>query len=177
MSHLNGAVVVVNLVGCDIDDACRGTGDEQTVAHLEGCGLDAELSHAELRVVLRALAHIDLALGGVRAVVLVPLAHLLPLVVTVPEASVEDGGQTLVPLVLLLLSERAVDNGLDGLLVALHHRIDIFGSTGTSLNLEDTHTARHQAVDEAHGLQVLGRHDVLVVDFQLVTRLVVGDGV
>ena len=99
------------------------------------------------------------------------------MIVAVPEATVEDACQTLVPVVLLLFGESAVEHGLYGLLVALHHRIDVFGTTGTSLNLEHAHACIHHLVDETDGFQVLWAHDVLVVNLQLVARLVVGDGV
>ena len=78
-------------------------------------------------------------------------------------------------MVFLLLGERAVEHALDGFLVGLHHGIDIFRSAGAPLNLEHAHAALHHAVDEAHGLQVLGTHDILVVNLQLGARLAVGD--
>ena len=66
---------------------------------------------------------------------------------------------------------------MDGLLIAAHHLVDVFRPAGAALNLEDTHAGPHQAVDEAHGLQVLRAHDVFVVYLQLMARLVVGGGV
>ena len=105
---------------------------------------------------------------------LVPFAHLLSQVVAVPEAAVEHRGEPFVPQVFLLLGEGAVDHTLYGLLVAVHHRVDIFRAAGASLYLEHPHAGPHHLVDEAHGLEVLGAHDVFVVDVELIARLVVG---
>ena len=82
-----------------------------------------------------------------------------------------------VPLILPFIRKRVVEHGLDGLLVALHNRIDVFRATGTTLDLKDAHTRMHHLVDETDGLQVLGRHDILVVDGELVTRLIIGSGI
>ena len=97
------------------------------------------------------------------------------MVVAVPEATVEDGGQALVPGIFLLLGQGAVYRALYGLAVTAHHGVDILWATGSALNLEHSHSALHHAVDEAYGLEVLGAHDVLVVYLELVAGLVVGD--
>ena len=173
----DGTVVVVDLIGCDVDDTSGGTRDEHLVAYTESIGLDGELSDAEFRVILRALADVDLALGGIRAIALVPFTHQLSLIVTIPETTIEDGGKTLVPLILALLSKRSVEHGLDGLLVTLHDGIDVFRPTGSSLDLKDADASLHHTIDETDGLQVLGRHDILVVDVELIARFIVGSGV
>ena len=77
LGYLHGAEVVVDLVGSHIDHARGGTSDEHLVADLERIGLDGELRHAQLGVILRALADIHLPLRGIGAVGLVPLAHEL----------------------------------------------------------------------------------------------------
>ena len=115
---LHGVSVVVNLLNGDIHHSCRRTCYEHLVANGELAGLAGELSHAELGEVFHAAAHVNLALGGVRAVVLVPFAQTLALIVAVPESAVEHGGEAFVPCVLLLFGERAVENGGDGFLVA-----------------------------------------------------------
>ena len=68
--------------------------------HLVACrsvGLDGELCHTEFGEVFHTLADIDLALSGIGTLVLVPLAHEPTLIVAIPEATVEDGGESLVP--------------------------------------------------------------------------------
>ena len=104
---------------------------------------------------------------------MVPLAKRLTLIIAIPEATVENGSQALVPSILFIFGKRAVQHRLHSFLITLDNGIDIFRTAGTPLNLKDAHTTLHHAVDEAEGLQVLGRHDVLVVDFQLCTRLTV----
>ena len=99
------AVVVVNLGGGEIHHARGGTRDEQLVADLERVGIHRELGHANLREILHAATNVDLSLRGARAVGLVLFAEPLPLIVAVPEASVEHAGQTLVPLVLACFGE------------------------------------------------------------------------
>ena len=140
LGGLYAAVVVVDFVDGDVQCSRGGTGDEHLVAHGEGVGLDGELRHAELGEVFHTLADVLLALGGARAVVLVPLAQQLSLVVAVPEAAVEDGGESLVPSILFIFREGAVQHALDGLAVALYYGQDIFGTAGAAFNLEHPHT-------------------------------------
>ena len=167
----------MNLIDSDVEGSGGGTGDEHLVANRKLTSLAGELCHTELGEILHTLAHILLALGGTRAIVLIPLTKGLPLVVTIPETTIEDSCQLTIPLVFLSFGEGAVENGLDGCLVALHHRQHIFRTTGTTFNLEDTHTRLHHAIDETDGLEVFGTHDVLVVNLQLGTRLAIGDDV
>ena len=69
----------------------------------------------------------------------------------------------------------AVDDGADGFFVDTYHRVDVFRATGATLDLEHSHARLHHAVDEAHGLQVLGTHKVFVVYLYLVARLGIGE--
>ena len=167
----------MDLVGSDIYHTSGRPCDEHLVAYTESVGLDGELSDAEFRVILRALADVDLALGGIRAIALVPFTHQLSLIVTIPETTIEDGGKTLVPLVFAFLGKRAVEHSLNGLLITLHDGIDVFRPTGSSLDLKDADASLHHTIDETDGLQVLRRHDILVVDVELIARLIVGSGV
>ena len=105
---------------------------------------------------------------------LVPLAEGLTLVVTIPETAVEYGGKSFIPGILLLFGKGTIQYGSYRLLVALHYGIYVFWSTGTTLNLEDANAGIHHAVDEADGLQILRTHYILVVDFQLVAIVRVG---
>ena len=108
---------------------------------------------------------------------LVPFAHLLSLIVAVPEAAVEDCGQAFVPPVFFLFGVSAVEHARYGFLVARHHRVYIFRTAGAPLYLEHPYAGLHHTVDEAHGLQVFRTHDIFVVYLELVARLVVGHGV
>ena len=169
--------VVAYLIYVDIHHARCRTGDEQLVANRELHRLASEFSHTDIREILHAATHVHLLLRSVRAVVAVPLAQGLTLIVAVPEATVEDCSECCVPLVLLLVGERAVEHSRNSLLVAAHHVVDVLCATSATLYLEHTHAGAHHAVDEADGLEVLRRHDILVVYLELVARLVVGDGV
>ena len=108
---------------------------------------------------------------------LIPLTESLTLIITIPETTVEYGGKFFVPGILLLFCKGAVKNCSYRLLIAFHYSIYIFRTTGTTLNLEDANTSIHHAVDEADGLQVLRTHHILVVDFQLVTGLIISNGI
>ena len=108
---------------------------------------------------------------------LIPLAHKLALIVAIPETAVEHRGQAGIPLVLFLLGKRAVEHGLNGLLVAADDGVDVFGTTGTTFDFEYTHARLHHAIDEAHSLQVLRTHNVLIIDIELIARLIVGSGI
>ena len=174
---LHRAVVTMDLIGGDVHHASCGTRDEHLVAHLEGIGLDGEFRHTQFREVFHALADVDLPFGGVGTVVLVPFAHELSLVVAVPEPAVEDGGESLVPLVLLLFRERVIEYGLDGLLITFYHRINVFRSSCTAFGLEYAYATLHHPIDETYGFQVLGRHDVFIVDVELVARLIIRCGI
>ena len=174
---VDGLEVHTQLVGGDIDGACGGACDEELVAQAEGGGLDEELRYAQPAVVLHAVPGIDFALGSVGAVVGVPLAQALPQVVAVPEPSVEDGSEPLVPSVLLRIGEGALDDAADGLLVTLHNGAHILRSSRASLYFKHAHACEHHFVDEADGLEVLGRHDVLVVNLQLNLALLVVEDV
>ena len=163
----DGLEVHTQLVGRQIDGARGWAGDEQLVAQVEGRGLDEELGDAETAVVLDAAPGIDLALGGVGAVVGVPLAQALPQVVAVPEAAVEDGGEAGVPGVLSVVGKGAVDDAADGLAVALDDGTHVLGPSRAPFYFKYAHARVHHFIDEADGLEVLGRHDVLVVHLKL----------
>lgn len=165
--------VVVNLLDGYIHHARGRTRYKHLVAYREFARLARKLCHAEFREILDALAHVNLALRGVRAIVFVPFAKALSLVVAVPESAVEHRCQALVPFVLLLLGERAVKHALYGLLVAFHHGVDILSAARTALYLEHSYAGLHHAVDEAHRLQVFRAHYIFVVNLQLRSCLLV----
>ena len=104
---------------------------------------------------------------------MVPLAQRLSLIVAIPETAIEDGSQSLVPRVLLLLGESTVKHRLDGLLIAVDNGIHIFRSARATFYFKYAHTRPHHAVNETDGLQVLGRHDVFVVYLQFCSRLAI----
>ena len=177
MRRLHRLQVVAYLVYVYVHHARCRTGDEQLVAYRELHRLARELSHADVREILHAATHVHFLLRSVRSVVAVPLAQSLTLIVAVPKAAVEDRSERCVPRVLLLVGERAVEHSRNSLLVAAHHVVDVLCAASAPLYLEDAHARTHHAVDEADGLEVLRRHDILVVNLELVARLVVGDGV
>ena len=141
LGGLYAAVVVVDFVDGDVQCSRGGTGDEHLVAYGERVGLDGELRHAELREVFPSPLPMY-CFGSVahEPYVLVPLAQALSLVVAVPEAAVEDGGESLVPSILFILGEGAVQHALDGLAVALYYGQNISGTAGAAFNLEHPHT-------------------------------------
>ena len=71
----------------------------------------------------------------------------------------------------------AVQNSLDCLAVALGHGANVFRSAGSALNLEHLHTCLYHTVHEPDGLEVLGRHNVLVLDGQFYIGFAILDNV
>ena len=108
---------------------------------------------------------------------LVPLAHELPLIVAIPETAVEHRCQAGIPLVFTLLGKRAVEHSLNGLLVSSNHGVDVFWTASATLNLKHTNARAHHAVDKANGLKILRRHNVLIINIELVAGLVISSGV
>lgn len=47
LGHGDGTVVVVDLIGCDVDDTSGGTRDEHLVAYTEGVGFNGKLSYTQ----------------------------------------------------------------------------------------------------------------------------------
>ena len=78
-----------------------------------------------------------------------------------------------VPLLDVVRGEVPRAIGIDGLAVSTHDGIDILGTTRTALDLEDAHTSIKHLIEEVDRLQILGRHDVLVVDLKLDARLLI----
>src|SRR5574344_74995 len=167
VSRLHRFEVITYFVSIQIGDTRCRCGEKQFVADGDfGC-FDGKFRHAQFREILYAFAHIYLFLGGAASVVLVPFSQFLPLVVTIPEPAVEDGGETLIPSVLFLFGKGAIQYGGDSLLIAGHHGVYILWASCTSFNLEHPHAGLHHLVDETHRLEVFWTHDILVVYFQL----------
>ena len=162
--------VVANLAHrgtqCSGGRAC----DEDFVAYIEFAGLYLELRHLQFRVVAHRASAINLALGGLRAVAVVPLGNGLAQVIAVPETTIEDTSQPLVPFVQSrqehLSAQFGVGQRVDGFTVAAHHRVHILRTTSPAFYLEHTHTCIHHLVDETDGFQILRRHNVTVLDVQ-----------
>ena len=96
---------------------------------------------------------------------------MLTLIVAIPKSAVEDGEQLLVPGTLLLIGECAVEHRKNSLVVGLNNSVDIFRSARPTLNLKHSDTSIHHDVHETYGLQVLRRHDVLIVNIKFRARL------
>ena len=94
-------------------------------------------------------------------------------IVAIPEATVEDLAEVLVPLFHTCLIERTSEVAVYGLSVGTHDGINVLGATSTPLDLEYPHARVQHLVEEVDGLEVLGRHDVFVVYCQLDTGLLV----
>ena len=146
-----------------IHHAGGGPCNEQLFTLVEGGSLHGNLGNAQFREVFDDLTDEHFLLGCHTAIVLIPLSERLSLVVTIPKTAVKDGGELLVPRIFLGLGERAFEHTPDGFLVALHHRVDIFGATCTTFYFENAHAGIHHFVDEAHGFQVFRTHNILVV--------------
>ena len=177
LSGLNAAGIVVNLIDGDIESTRCRTCYQHLVTNREGVGLNGKLCHAQLRKVFYTLTDVLFALRGIRTVVRVPFTQELSLIIAIPETTVEDGSQALIPLVLLLFRKGAFKYALDSLLIALYDSEHIFRSAGSALYLKHTHTSLHHLIDKANRLQVLGRHDIFVVNLQFCACLAIGDDV
>ena len=98
-----------------------------------------------------------------------PLAQSLSEIVAIPEATIEDSGEFLIPLLDLVGDEVeivviATEVGVDGLVVALYNGLDVFRSSRPSFDFEDTDTTVEHAVEKMYCLEVLGREDVFVIN-------------
>ena len=78
-----------------------------------------------------------------------------------------------VPLLDVVRGEVPRAIGIDGLAVSTHDSINVLGTTRTALDLEDAHTSIEHLIEEVDRLQILRRHDVLVVDLKLDARLLI----
>ena len=174
---MHGLEVNSNLADGLKDGAGGGARDHDLVADTERAALHLELGHADAAEVLHAAGHVLLAPRGTGAVAVGPLAEALAEVVAVPEATIEDGREALVPGGYEALVEGAVAAGRGGLGVALRDGAHVFRPPRAALDLEDAHAGVDEFVEEMNRLEVFGRHDVGVVDVQLVVRLAVADGV
>ena len=87
-------------------EPCRRSGDQDLIPHLDLATLDSELTYADLGEELIGLRHIDLLLRGRRSIVGRPFTEALTEVIPVPEATIEDLPEVLVPLLDLRLSNR-----------------------------------------------------------------------
>ena len=140
-------------------------------------GFHKELGNANIGEIALSLCGIHLHARSRGAVFRGPFAQSLPQVVAVPEATVEDAAQSLVPLGNFFVAECAVEAGVDGFIVAAHGSAHIFRSAGTTFNLQYAHSGINHLVHEVNGLEVFGRHDILVLNIQLIARLAVAHGV
>ena len=140
-------------------------------------GFHNELPYPEARKIFHAFGDVVLDAGGRGAIFAGPFAKALAQVIAVPESTVEYFCKALVPRGHLFGAERAVADGVDGLGIAPHSRGHILGAARTSLNLEHAHAGIYHAVEEVNGFQVFGRHDIFVLNVQLVAGLKIGDAV
>ena len=76
-----------------------------------------------------------------------------------------------------LLAVGAVGDSIDSLAVAFGDGADIVGAAAAPLDFEHSDTGLEDFIKEPNGAEVFGRHDVLVVNFQLKVALLVFDDV
>ena len=133
-----------------------------------------ELSHAEFGEPFDAFGDILLYARGAGTVFARPFAQALPQIVAVPESAVENLCQTCIPLRNFLCAVAAVADSLEGFRIAFDGSGDILRTAGAPFDFEYTHAGVDHAVEEVDGLEVFGRHDVFVVDLELIACLKVG---
>ena len=135
------------------------------------------LGHRELLVEVHHLAHVDLAARGRGAVGRAVLDDRTSGVVSLPESAVEDRGEPLLEPSGQLGRVAPRLDGPQGLVVALHHALDILRAAGAALDLEHAHPCGEHPVQEVDRAEVLGREDILPVDVELRAGLLVCQGV
>ena len=111
---------------------------------------------------------------GLAAIDRAPFAQRRALVIAVPEAPVEYIGQFLLERRAQLCGEGPVRDGIGRPPVALRGAFYVFRIPRTPLNFEYAHAGSGYLVQELNGTEVFGRHDILVVHFQLRAGLQVG---
>ena len=88
-------------------------------------------------------------------------------IVAIPETAIKDPAQTLVPNRYLFLIEGTFAISLDRLFITFGHETHILRPAGTPLQLEHTYAGIHHLIHEMNRLQVLRRHDILILHIQL----------
>ena len=151
------------------------TGHNHLVAHLEFASLHEELAYAEARVVTAPFGGVLLDARGRRAVLRTPLPQALAHIVSVPEPAVEHLAETFVPAPDQSIGIGSVAYGLQGLGVAAHRLEHIFRTAGASFDLEHAYAGSHHLRKEMNGFQVLGTHNVLILDIELLAGFAVAD--
>ena len=71
----------------------------------------------------------------------------------------------------------AVLPSLDRFPITTYHRAHIFCATGTTFDLKNPNAGIQHLIEEMNGLQVLGRHDILIFDIKLQVRRLILDGI
>ena len=144
-------------------DTAGGADDPNLVALSEVCRLHGDLSHADAVEPVADTPAIDFAAGGVGAVDFAPLPQIGALIITVPEAPVEDLGK-------LFLQRRRKGGGkspvrdrVGGPAVAGCAALHVVGAAGPSFNLQHPHAAVDHTRQELNGTQVLRRHYIFIV--------------
>ena len=100
-----------------------------------------------------------------------PFAETLTLIITIPKSAVEDATQTLVPIRNLRFNHRIVGiltalPCFHGFFVTTDYGGYIFCPAGTTFDLKYPHTGIQHLIQEMNGLQILGRHDILIIDIE-----------
>ena len=103
-----------------------------------------------------------------------PLSQVGTLVVAVPESPVEDLGEFAFQRGGQFGRVFPLADGIRGAAVASGCPADVFRAAGAAFDLEHPHAGIHDLVQELDRAEVFGRHDVFVVDVQLVAGFEVG---
>ena len=138
-------------------------------------GLDLQFDDADAGEIVRHLAHVHLAYGSRRSVSPAPLAGPGSHVIAAPESPVEDGPKPLFPLLRPFGRVRPLLDRPQRLVVTLDDPLHIVGRAGAPLDLQHANARIEKPVQKVDRTEVFGRHDIFVVDDQLLAALAVPD--
>src|SRR5665647_1028321 len=125
------------------------------VASAEVTGFKLYLRNTQPAEIVGDLSNVDFSFCCGRTIGGGPLSQSLSKVVSVPEAPVEDRGETCHPSFCLLLSEGTVNNCFGSLTVALSDRFNVLGRPGSAFDLQHPRTGINYLVKETDSAEVL----------------------
>ena len=162
-------------IKCQNNSTCSRTRYHYFITAAQLPALHMEFRNTYIGKISHTLGTVFLGAGGRGAVFALPFAETLAEIITVPEAAVKDLVKFGIPSCDLVFGICAVAYGTYRLTVAFYGKTHILRPTGAPLYLEHRHSGINHFVKEMDSLQILGRHDVFIINGKLLACLTVGD--
>ena len=164
-------------IQCHKNSAGSRSCNQQFVAYANLGSFNQKLGDSDVRKVFDPFSHVNLTFRCRRSIIAGPFSQTLSEIVAVPETTVENGLQAFIPCCNLFISKGIFQIGFDSFFVAFHHCAHILRSTGTTFNLEHTHTCIQHLIHKMNSFQVFRRHDIFVINIQFHIRFLITNGI